>query len=404
MLRGLQSGGGRPARMARHEGGCSGGEERNRKGRGARDGIWGLKKLVYSLEEKEGSGMRRGRFVLAILMVAALVLSGLAGCAKKEAEKPSGQAPPAPRVIRLACGMPTGYSCYHDVERIAARVGERSKGALKVEVYGEGSLIKDQDAMEAVTSGAAEMVSIPAFWVGRVAPLFSLFEIPGLFPTPEVIRQVYDGDLGAQMAEQLKEKGAVLLGFSDVWMDFCGFATKKPVYVPKDLKGMKLRATSLGDKLIMEAVGAQPVSLSGAELYLALQRGTIDGCTAGPSQLSDRKLYEVVKYLTNLRLMQVPYPVIINKRFYESLPADHQKLLADVVKEACLEGRAEVGSQMARWIDDCKKNGVTLITPTPEQWTQWQELYDRAVYPAYFQKVPELEPMVAQVKKWLGGK
>ncbi|MBC7338249.1 MAG: TRAP transporter substrate-binding protein [Firmicutes bacterium] len=348
--------------------------------------------------------MTRGRAVLAVLVIGVLVLGAFAGCAKKEAEKPSGQAGPAPKVIRLACGMPTGYNLYHDVQRIASRVGELSKGALKVEVYGEGSLIKDQDAMEAVTTGAVEMVSIPAFWVARVAPLFSLFELPGLFPSPEVIRQVYDGDLGAQMGEQLKEKGAVLLGFSDFWVEYIGYATKKPVYVPKDLKGMKLRAGTTTDKLVMEACGAQPVSLSGAELYMALQRGTIDGAMVATSQLSERKLYEVVKYLTNLRITQVPYPVMINRRFFESLPADQQKVLADVVREACLEGRAEVGPQEARWIDDCKKNGVTLITPTPEQWAQWQELFDRVVYPAYFQKVPELESMVAQVKKWLGGK
>lgn len=346
--------------------------------------------------------MTRGRAVLALLVVGVLVLGAFSGCAKKEAGKPQPEAVPQVRVLRLSCGMAREYNCYKDVERIAAKVAELSKGALKVEVYGEGSLVKDQDATDAVLSGAVEMTSVPVFWVGRVAPLFRLFEVPALFFREDALLKVYDGDMAKKMGEQLAEKGGVLLGFSHLWQGCAGFASKKPVHVPKDLKGMKLRVSSVSEKLILEASGAQPISLSGGELYMALQRGTIDGFSGGPNQLSDRKLYEVVNNCPSLRLHQVPYVIMINKKLYDSLSPDLQKAVAEAVKQATSVGRAEALPQYQRWEEDCKKHGVNFIEPTPQQWAEWEKLYQTAVYPAIFREVPELEAMVAEVRKWQG--
>lgn len=341
--------------------------------------------------------MLKGKFAIYLLLILGLLLLPLGGCGGKQpaGEKPTGvQA----KTIRVSVAMQKDYYCYKDIQKIADRINKGSKGALKVEIYPESSLYKDQDVIEAVASGAVEMTSVPSFWVGRIAPAVRLFELPGVFKSPEVAYKAMDRDVGAKMKQQVESKGIKLLGFSGIWMEWMGFATKKPVYVPGDLKGMKLRATSPSDARVIQAAGAVPQSLSGGELYMALQRGTIEGAVASTPQIVERKLYEVTNYLNDIKIGSVTYPVLINKKFFESLSPDLQKLVVDTVQEVCKESRSEAVDQIRGWAEDAKKKGVTLIKPSSQQYAEWQKIYDKTYEEAY-KEVPELKELVAEVQK-----
>jgi len=343
--------------------------------------------------------MRKERLAI-LLLIPGLLVAMLAGCGGKQSQSEKSAGVQA-KTIRIAVAMQQSYSPYKDVEKIAARINEQSKGALKVEIYPGGSLYKDQDAVEAVSSGAVEMTSVPCFWVGRTVPLIRLFELPGIFNNPETVYKVMDGEPGNRMRQQAESKGLTILGFSDIWMDWVGFATKKPVYVPGDLKGMKLRASSPSDARVMQAAGAIPVSLSGGELYMALQRGTIDGAVASTCQVVERKLYEITNYLNDIKIGYVTYPVMINKKFFDSLSPDLQKLVADTVEQVCKEGRGQGPAELKGWAEDAKGKGVTLIKPTPQQYAEWQKIYEKTYAEAY-KEVPELKELVTEVKKLEG--
>jgi len=343
---------------------------------------------------------RRNWIAILVVMLFVLVSLVLSGCGQKQAaEKEVKGTAQAAKTIRISCAMPTTYPSYKELEEFSRLVSERSKGALKVEIYPTATLYKDSDAVEAVASGAVEMVSVPYFYASRIIPQLRLFELPYLTTKEDVWFKIYDGEIGKNIAQHLEAKGLKLLGWNHVSTNGTGFETKKPVSVPGDMKGMKIRSMSTTDAAIISACGATPVSLSASDLYIALQRGTIDGATGCASHIIDRKLYEVTSYMTDLKLVTATYMILMNKQFFDSLTPKLQKIIMDAGREVDLQSRPEWTRLIEEeYIPKAKEKGFTFINPTPEQMAQWQKVFDQ-VYVKVYQEVPELKELVAEVKK-----
>ena len=159
-----------------------------------------------------------------------------------------------------------------------------------------------------------------------------------------------------------------------VWaQDIMGIECKSPVHVPLDLKGKVIRPLSSEQALYLkEYCHAQSAFITGAELYTALQRGTIDGTDASLEHAVDRKLSEVAPYFCVLPGMPVVNEVIfVNKRFYDRLPQN----LQNVLKKAALETQKhsyEVADKIAK--ETTKKAKVCMeevYYPTSNDLTLW---------------------------------
>jgi len=350
--------------------------------------------------KKERLLKRKSRVTFLAIALFALVSVALSGCGQKQsAEKESKETAQAVKTIRLSCAMPATYPQYKEVENFAKLVNERSKGALKVEIYPTATLYKDADAVEAAASGAVEMISVPYFYVARIVPQLRLFELPYLITKDDVWFKIYDGEIGKKIAQQLEAKGLKLLGWGHTSTNVGGFETKKPVYVPGDMKGMKIRSASTTDAAIIAACGATPVPLSASDLYMALQRGTVDGALGSPSHITDRKLYEVTNYMVNLKSVTATWMILINKKFFDGLSPELQKIVIDAGREVDVQSRPEWTRMVEEeWVPKAKEHGFTFIDPTPEQMVQWQKVFDQ-VYEKVYKEVPELKELVAEVRK-----
>src|SRR5512140_1816813 len=112
-------------------------------------------------------------------------------------------------------------------------------------------------------------------------------------------------------------------------------SANKPLRVPEDFKGLKMRIQS--SKTLdsqMRALGANPQVMAFSEVYQALQTGVVDGTENPPSNLYTQKMHEVQKYLTLSNHGVVEYAVIVNKKFWDGLPTDIRATLEGAMKEA----------------------------------------------------------------------
>jgi TRAP-type C4-dicarboxylate transport system substrate-binding protein len=96
-----------------------------------------------------------------------------------------------------------------------------------------------------------------------------------------------------------------------------------------DFKGLKMRCNLPMAVAALKALGAAPVKMSSSEVYMALQRKTIDGVASGTQSIVKRKWNETCKYLTNTNGCFSPWPVTVNLKFWKSLPADIQKAVME---------------------------------------------------------------------------
>ncbi len=199
---------------------------------------------------------------------------------------------------------------------------ERTKGAVKVEVYPNSQLYKDKEEMEALQMGAVQMLA-PS--LAKFAPLgvkeFELFDLPFIFDGYKDLHNVTQGPVGKKLLDKLEVKGILGLAYWD--NGFKVMSANKALRVPDDFKGQKMRIQS--SKILdaqMRALGAIPQVMAFSEVYQALQTGVVDGTENPPSNLYTQKMFEVQKHVTISDHGYLGYAVIVNKKFWEGLPAD----------------------------------------------------------------------------------
>ncbi|KAF0219691.1 MAG: C4-dicarboxylate-binding protein [Rhodospirillaceae bacterium] len=251
---------------------------------------------------------------------------------------------------------------------------ERTKGAVKVEVYPNSQLYKDKEEMEALQLGAVQMLA-PS--LAKFGPLgvkeFEVFDLPYIFPSKEVLRAVTDGPVGQGLLKKLETKGIRGLAYWD--NGFKVLSANKPIKTPADLKGVKLRIQS--SKVLdaqMRALGALPQSMAFSEVYQALQTGVVDGTENPPSNMYTQKMHEVQKHATVTNHGYLGYAVIVNKKFWDGLPADTRAVLEGAMNEASRFANAIAQTENDDALAAMKASGKTEFhQPSKEELEGWRK-------------------------------
>lgn len=240
----------------------------------------------------------------------------------------------APIVIKFSHVVASDTPKGKGAEMFKKLAEEKTAGAVKVEVYPNSQLYKDKEELEALQLGAVQMLA-PS--LAKFGPLgareFEAFDLPFIFPDKTALRAVTEGPVGAQMLSKLESKGIVGLAFWD--NGFKIMSANKPLLTPTDFQGVKMRIQS--SKVLeaqMRALGALPQVMAFSEVYQALQTGVVDGTENPPSNMYTQKMHEVQKHATLSNHGYLGYAVIVNKKFWDNLPADIRGKLTEAMKEA----------------------------------------------------------------------
>jgi C4-dicarboxylate-binding protein DctP len=256
---------------------------------------------------------------------------------------------------------------------------ERTKGAVKVEVYANSALYKDKEEMEALQLGAVQMLA-PS--LAKFAPLgckeFEVFDLPFIFDNYEELHKVTQGPVGAKLLKKLEPKGIIGLAYWD--NGFKVMSANKPLKSIDDFKGQKMRIQS--SKVLdsqMRAMGAIPQVMAFSEVYQALQTGVVNGTENPPSNLFTQKMHEVQKYVTLSDHGYLGYAVIVNKKFWEGLPADIRAALESAMKDATKYANDVAKKDNDEALAGVKKSGKSqFVTLTAQEKDAWRKAMDKA--------------------------
>ena len=280
----------------------------------------------------------------------------------------------APIVIKfshvVAPDTPKGKGAQRFKELAEAKTG----GRVKIELYPNSQLYKDKEEMEALQLGSVQMLA-PS--LAKFGPLgvkeFEVFDLPFLFKDTDAFRAVTEGQLGADLFKKLEPKGIKGLAYWD--NGFHIMSANKPLHHVADFKGLKMRIQS--SKVLdaqMRALGAIPQVMAFSELYQALQTGVVDGTEGVPSNFYTQKIFEVQKHMTLSNHGHLAYAVIVNKKFWDGLPADIRGQLEAAVKEATVYANAIASTENASALQGIKASGrVNIYTPTPAETNEWKK-------------------------------
>ncbi|MDP3844257.1 MAG: TRAP transporter substrate-binding protein [Oxalobacteraceae bacterium] len=267
----------------------------------------------------------------------------------------------APIVIKFSHVVANDTPKGKGAERFKELAEKSTKGRVKVEVYPNSTLYKDKEELEALQLGAVQMLA-PS--LAKFGPLgvreFEVFDLPYIFPSKDVLYRVTEGPIGKSLLKKLEPKGITGLAYWD--NGFKIMSANKPLHSPADMKGQKMRIQS--SKVLdaqMRALGANPQVMAFSEVYQALQTGVVDGTENPPSNLYTQKMHEVQKHVTMTNHGYLGYAVIVNKKFWDGLPADIRTALETAMKDSTKYANAIAQQENDKAIAAVKASGKSTV-------------------------------------------
>jgi TRAP-type mannitol/chloroaromatic compound transport system substrate-binding protein len=213
--------------------------------------------------------------------------------------------------------------------RLAEKVDAMSDGRLKIKVYGAGELVPAFGVFDAVSQGTAEMGHGAAYyWRGKI-PVAAIFAtVPFGLTAQEMNAWLHYGGGLALWRELYEPFGLVPLAGGNSGVQMAGWFNKE-INSVADIQGLKMRIPGLGGEIFQRA-GGIAVAMPGGEMFTALQTGAIDAVEwVGPYNDLAFGLHTIAKYYYYPGWHE-PGPTleaIVNKRAWDSLPADLQMIL-----------------------------------------------------------------------------
>ncbi len=336
--------------------------------------------------------------VLGIVLVSVLFITACSSPAPTPAPSPAPTPTPAPaptpeKVINLkfAYGSPEPAPGVFDYQVVIAewckKVEDESQGRVKIDIYPAESLLKYADIYRGVATGVSEMGAWSPHYDSAAFALTSGFSLPGIpWGSYEAMYKVHRDTFAAVPELRAEFKDVKMLGYGSLAENII-FLNGYEAHVPADLDGLKL-ACSAAEIPRAEALGAVGVSIPAADRYLALERKTVDGTIMVWGAVRAFRLYEVCDWFLEgiAQPRSTMYP-IMNQKTYDSLPADIQKSIDDLVPwfstELC-RAYEEAGKAGRDLTIEAKR---TIYSPTTAELQEWIE----ALQPLQEQWVKDME-------------
>lgn len=280
-------------------------------------------------------------------------------------------------------------------EKFAELVTTRTNGEVQVSHYPAQQLGSEPESISLTQLGTIQMFNVSPGNLGNYVKEYQVMLCPFIWRDYTHLQKTMEGPVGRELADKILASHGIKI-LDTLWVNGWRHLTTKntPVMKPEDLKGVKIRAPQAPIYLAaVKSLGANPVPVDFAELYMALQQGVAEGQENALGTIDSKKYYEVQKYLILTGHIYQSQIIGINAKFFNGLPASYQQIILDATKEArdynnTLLEEAEVAAK-----EKFTKLGMKILQPNvelfrenakkflPELYPIWggQALYDRIV-------------------------
>lgn len=267
----------------------------------------------------------------------------------------------------------------------AEEIEKETNGKIKVEVYPSGLLGDERSLYEQVQVGSLDMAVGSSGVAANFARELSVLEFPFLFTDIEHARRVIDGELGTILKGKLDNAGFKCLGVWEFGMKNIS-NTKKEIRSRDDLKDFKMRV--LENPIILathRALGSNPTPIPTSEVYTALQQGVVDGFDGSYVTIYGQRLYEVLKYVSELNTSYGASLFVMNKAKFESFDPEIQKIVLELGEKWTIEERNLNQKAIEEYRQICIDQGVKIIPKEEIDMASFQEVTDKVAeqFPEY---------------------
>lgn len=247
-----------------------------------------------------------------------------------------------------------GYPPTHDIvtqgfEPLMACIREQTGNAIDFNYFPSGQIASTRDSLDAVNSGLSQISSAAIGYLTDKMPLSGIAMLPSVggssAETVKAFRKMLDD--GTPLATEFEQNKVIPIAIN-MLPTYQVISAVGPIRTLADFQGKVLRSGGGTMSLAIGAIGASPVEMSGGDMYVAMQRGTLDASILSLSSIKPYNLQELANAISaNANFGTFPTIITMDKGTFEGLPAEQQTAIRDC-------GRS-VETSMARYLDDQDK-------------------------------------------------
>lgn len=235
-----------------------------------------------------------------------------------------------------------------------------TNGSIKVQLFPNGQLGKDNEVIQQVRDGIVESTISSSGGVAAHYKPVGVFDMPFAFRDIAVATKVMDlnSDFGKKLSADIKAKtGLKTIGLLDSGGFFAISNSKRPIKTAADMAGLRIRTMTLPThETTVKSLGGQPTPLPWAEVYTSLQTGVADGQMNPIPIIAFARFDEVQKYLSITNHVITPYFWFVNAKFYDGLTAEERKVV-----DGAAEVAVEAGRGISRIIEASAEKGLPKL-------------------------------------------
>jgi tripartite ATP-independent transporter DctP family solute receptor len=242
----------------------------------------------------------------------------------------------------------------------AGEIEKRTNGRYHIDVFPASSLGKESDINQGLTLGTVDMIISGLSFAARTMPRMGVGYYPYTFRDGEHLLKWSKSDPFRQMTDEYRQK----TGIQITAMTYYGTrhsSSNKNFTDCAGMKGLKMRVPDVPAYLALpKACGANPTPIAFAEVYLALQNGTVDAQENPLTTIEAKKFYEVQKYIILTGHIVDSLATQVAPHVWNKLSDADKKVFTDVTQEAAAKATAEITKHEGELVDEFRKKGLTV--------------------------------------------
>jgi tripartite ATP-independent transporter DctP family solute receptor len=244
----------------------------------------------------------------------------------------------------------------------AGEIAKRTNNRYVIEVFPASTLGKETDINQGLTLGTVDIIYTGQLFVGRTYGPLAIGGAPYMFRDFNHWKAFATSPLFAELSEGYRQKSG---GNKVVAITYYGerhVTSNKPINKPEDMKGLKIRVPDAPlYTMFPRAVGANPTPIAFAEVYLALQNGTVDAQENPLPTIEAKKFYEVQKYIVLTGHITDALLTIIGGPTWSKLSDADRKIFEEVLKEAAARSTTQIVDAEQKLVADFAKRGKDVV-------------------------------------------
>ena len=242
----------------------------------------------------------------------------------------------------------------------AGEINKRTNGRYKIDVFPASQLGKEADINQGLKLGTVDIIISGSSFAARDYKPIGVTYFPYIFRSPEHLIAYTKSDVFKRLAKGYEDK----TGNHIAAVSYYGTrhtTANKPIAKCADMQGLKIRVPDVPAYLAMpRACGANTTPIAFAEVYLALQNGTVEAQENPLTTIEAKKFYEVQKNIVLTGHIVDHLNTVISKTLWSSLSDEDKKIFGDVMQEAAERTTKTIEGKEDGLITTFKEKGLSV--------------------------------------------